>query len=60
MRIIESDTPGVIPVIEGTAEELVALATAATGAVNHREAVVSHGGRPLLGVRLVGKGGPDA
>ena len=33
MRLTESDTPGVIPVIEGTAGELVKLATAVAGAV---------------------------
>ena len=59
MRIIESDTPGVIPVIEGTAQELTRVAWAAAGAVNRGEAVAFGVDEALIGFRLVEKGGSD-
>lgn len=56
MRVIHH---GALPVIEATAEELAKLATAATGAMIHQEAVVFHGGHAQIGLRLVDAQPPD-
>lgn len=50
MRITEV---GGIPVIEGTAVELIKLATAVAGAVQYTEAFVMDKGDPQIGIRLV-------
>jgi hypothetical protein len=46
------------PVIEATSEELVKLATAATGAVTHQEAMAFHNAKPIIGFRCVEKNEP--
>jgi hypothetical protein len=52
MKIIPDDT---LPVIEGTPEELIKLATAVTGAVSHQEAVMFHESKAVIGIRCVEK-----
>lgn len=53
MNIIDTGPAGVIPVIDGTAEELAKLAAAALAAIKHQEAVAFHGGSAMIGFRLV-------
>jgi hypothetical protein len=59
LRIVEVNG---LPVIEGTAAEMVHLATAAAGAAKHSEAVIHSKAAAVLGLRVapaISQGGTD-